>query len=75
MNKSIYTGIAVEFDRDEYGARRATVTGVQFDAVNDWALDLKNSLPVEVCPEVEGPFLDIETGSYRATVRVRKEQS
>ncbi|WP_395066147.1 hypothetical protein [Paraburkholderia silvatlantica] len=73
MNKPNIPGITVEHSTDERGASCVSVTGVDLDLVTSAALDVKNASPVDACPEVVGPYRDIGSGSWRATVRLRKE--
>ncbi|MFP4891253.1 hypothetical protein [Paraburkholderia sp. EG304] len=61
----------IEHDTDEHGSPLVTVIGVDRESVYSTALDLKNATPVEQCPEVCGPKLDLDSGCWRATVIVR----
>lgn len=72
-NKPNYGGIAVDFGGGD-DCSVATVTGPDRDAVFDRALDVKNALGPDACPEVVGPFQDIGSGSWVATVRTRRPQ-
>jgi hypothetical protein len=73
LNISNIGGITVEHDHDEHGFERVTISGMDFDVVAGRALDLKNAVPIDVCPEVSGPYRDLSSGCWRATVRARKE--
>jgi DNA-directed RNA polymerase alpha subunit len=70
----IAQGVTVVFDTDEHGAARATVSGADIDAVTNAALDMKNAIDIEACPEVKGPFRDRDSDGWRATVLARKNR-
>ncbi|MEM5403801.1 hypothetical protein [Paraburkholderia unamae] len=65
--------IRVERDTDEFGASRILLIGADHDAVLGAALDEKNAMPVEQCPEVFGPRIDLKSGGFRAMVITRRQ--
>ncbi|CAB3758488.1 hypothetical protein [Paraburkholderia humisilvae] len=65
-------GITFDLDTDEDGAVRVMVCGSDYDAVLASALDVKNVLPVEQCPEVGKVRQDVSNGSWCACVRTRR---
>ena len=69
---AIIPGITFDLDTDENGASRVIVTGSDYDAVLASALNVKNVLPVERCPEVGEVLLDSSDGRWRAQVRTRR---
>ncbi|MEX3950597.1 hypothetical protein AB4Y45_25500 [Paraburkholderia sp. EG287A] len=68
------TSIRIERETDEFGALRVLVIGADHDTVLSAALDEKNAMPVEQCPEVFGPRIDLESGGFRALVTTRRQQ-
>lgn len=68
-------GVAFVFDFDEDGEPITVVTGANYDAVLASALDVKNSLPVDECPEVGEVRQHVDNGCWTATVRTRREAS
>lgn len=74
LNKPNYSGISVDFGGGD-DCSVAVITGMDFDAVHGKALDVKNALALDVCPEVEGPFLDVSSGCWSATVRTRRSEA
>ncbi|CAB3681411.1 hypothetical protein R8871_02530 [Paraburkholderia graminis C4D1M] len=57
---------------DDKGAPCVIVTGPDHDAVLATALNVKNVLPVEQCPEVGEVLRDLGNGSWCAHVRTRR---
>lgn len=74
LNKSIYTGITIDEGSGD-DETVVVVTGPDCDAVFESALNVKNAMPVESCPQVEGPYRNIETGAWRAVIRLRREEA
>jgi hypothetical protein len=72
LNISDSGGITFEHDHDEHGCERVTISGMDCDVVASRALDVKNAAPVDTCPEISGPFRDLNTGCWCATVRAGK---
>ena len=67
------SGVAFLFDYDEDGEPIVVVAGVNYDAVLASALDVKNALPVDECPEVGEVRQHIDNGCWYAVVRTRRE--
>jgi len=65
-------GVTFDLDTEEDGSVRVTVCGSDYDAVLASALNVKNVLPVEQCPEVGALRQDVGNGSWCAFVRTRR---
>jgi len=72
LNFANIPGVTFDLDTDEDGSVRVTVCGPDYDAVLASALNVKNVLPVEQCPEVGAVRQDVGNGSWCACVRIRR---
>jgi hypothetical protein len=67
------SAVALTFDTGEHGESVVIVTGIDYDAVHATALDWKNALPAEQCPEVGEVMRHVDNGCWYAVVRTRRE--